>query len=165
MTGRPDPSAQALSAGARLADYYCTVHGAMRDLPVCNPRLEVEAVGFRAFGEYVCGVVLTPWFMNLIICGAEKSALPPAASGAASQWRFLAGDVEFIAAEVEGFGLIHSCSLFSPMDDFADHAAARATALAVLDALFAGPSPEPAPQMNRRAMLFGASREKAGLAS
>ena len=42
--------AAATLAGARLADHYRRVHEAMRDLPICNPALEIEAIGFRPWG-------------------------------------------------------------------------------------------------------------------
>lgn len=47
-----------------------------------------------------------------------------------------AGRVGFVVGRLEGFGRVDSCSLFSPMGDFADHAAARAVAVAALDQLF-----------------------------
>jgi [NiFe] hydrogenase assembly HybE family chaperone len=38
----------------------------MRDLPLYNPDLEVESVGFRKFEDQWVGVLITPWFMNLL---------------------------------------------------------------------------------------------------
>ncbi|QGM44360.1 [NiFe]-hydrogenase assembly chaperone HybE [Methylocystis heyeri] len=161
MTKASDFESAVCGAGERLANYYRTASDRMRELPVFNSRLDVEAVGFRPFGEYACGVLVAPWFMNLTICGAGRGALPPVSSGEAAQWRFPAGSASFVAADIEGFGLVHNCSLFSPMDEFADQAAARATATAVLDALFEEarvPTPE-ASGLDRRAMLFGTRRD------
>jgi len=165
----PDAAAAAQAVGARLAEIYRGVHVAMRDLPVCNPRLDVEAIGFQPFGDYALGVLLTPWFMNVIICARSAPDLPATPAGAATQWALPAGGVDFVAARLEGFGRLDSCSLFSPMDAFADHAAAKATAIAALDQLIA-PAAEPAadpraPQhkkLNRRALFFGARRDDAG---
>jgi [NiFe] hydrogenase assembly HybE family chaperone len=40
----------------------------MRDLPFYNTNLEVEAFGFSPFGDrQLIGVLITPWFMNLIV--------------------------------------------------------------------------------------------------
>jgi [NiFe] hydrogenase assembly HybE family chaperone len=160
MTKAPDSESAVLGAGERLANYYRAISDRMRGLPVFNSRLDVEAVGFRPFGEYACGVLVTPWFMNLTICGAGRGDLPLICAGEAGQWRFPAGSASFVAADIEGFGLVYNCSLFSPMDDFVDQAAARATATAVLDALFEeAPVAAPESRLDRRAMLFGARRD------
>lgn len=48
----------------------------MRGVPVINPALSVQAVGFNPFNGDWLGVLITPWFMNLLL-------LP----GPDSQWR------------------------------------------------------------------------------
>ncbi|MBG0809141.1 [NiFe]-hydrogenase assembly chaperone HybE [Methylosinus sp. H3A] len=157
----------AAARGARLADFYRGVHEtAMRDSPVCNEALAVEALGFRDFGPYVLGVVVTPWFANLVVTAPGPDA--PFPDHAQLKLRFPAGDVEFNVSEIAGFGRIASCSLFSPMDDFADHEAATLAAQASLDALFdpnlhEAPKrePEPAAELDRRT-LFGGRRRAAG---
>ena len=66
----------------------------MRGAPICNDALDVEAVGFQDFAGYVLGVVVTPWFLNLIVAespGVGQSALPKDAL----RLRFPAGDVDF----------------------------------------------------------------------
>jgi [NiFe] hydrogenase assembly HybE family chaperone len=126
-----------MSAGAiaeRLTAIYRDIHRrAMRDAPICNDALAVEAVGFRDFGELALGVIVTPWFANLIAAPLDDTQPFDAAT---LHLRFPAGDAEFNVSELDGFGRIASCSLFSPMDAFADQDAARATARAALDALF-----------------------------
>jgi [NiFe] hydrogenase assembly HybE family chaperone len=163
--------AAAASAGARLADHYRRVHDAMRDLPICNPLLDIEAIGFRPYGDYALGVILTPWFMNLAVCAAGAEELPQRPLGETAHWPLPAGRVSFIVGRLDGFGRVDSCSLFSPMDDFVDHAAARAVAVAAIDELFhpgsadrreaAGPRPA---SLDRRALIFGASRGAANVA-
>ena len=164
--------AAATLAGDRLADHYRRVHEAMRDLPICNPALEIEAIGFRLYGGHALGVILTPWFMNLMICAADAEELPPKAPGETACWPLTAGRVDFVVGRLEGFGRVDSCSLFSPMDDFADHAAARAVAVAALDELFdpalaearAAAARRPA-LLDRRSLIFGAKRDAPNLAS
>ena len=39
----------------------------MQGLPFLNDALDVEAIGFRARGEHRLGVLVTPWFMNLVL--------------------------------------------------------------------------------------------------
>ncbi len=38
----------------------------MKDLPIYNHALVVEAIGFRPFCARYVGVLITPWFINLI---------------------------------------------------------------------------------------------------
>lgn len=170
-TTDPTREAAAVFAGARLADHYRRVHDAMRDLPICNPMLDIEAIGFRPYGDYALGVVLTPWFMNLTVCAAGAEELPPQPLGDTAHWPLPAGRVGFIVGRLEGFGRVDSCSLFSPMDDFADHAAARAVAIAALDELFESGSSDrreddgrKRAMLDRRALLFGARRDVSDVA-
>jgi len=171
VTIDPVREAAADFAGARLAAHYRRVHEAMRDLPICNPLLDIEAIGFRPFGDHALGVILTPWFMNLTVCAAGVEELPARPTGETAHWPLPAGRVGFIVGRLEGFGRVDSCSLFSPMDDFADHAAARAVAVAALDELFDPGSTDrreanarkPA-ILDRRSLLFGAKRGEANVA-
>jgi len=122
--------------GGRIAAIYGEIQAtAMRGAPICNDALVVEAIGFQNFAGYVLGIVVTPWFLNLIVAespGVGQSALPTNAL----RLRFPAGDVEFGLSELKGFGRFASCSLFSPMSEFPDQQAARAAATAALGALF-----------------------------
>ncbi|MEF3365169.1 [NiFe]-hydrogenase assembly chaperone HybE [Methylocystis sp. 9N] len=173
MSATTDPPREeaAVLAGAQLADHYRRVHEAMRDLPICNPRLDVAAIGFRPYGDHALGVILTPWFMNLMICAAGSDELAPRPVGETAYWPLPAGRVGFIVGRLEGFGRVDSCSLFSPMDDFVDDAAARAVAVAALNELF-NPAPEEArdavakrsAMMDRRSLIFGAKRGEANIA-
>jgi [NiFe] hydrogenase assembly HybE family chaperone len=148
------PDDAALRTGEALAAVYRTIaETRMRDVPICNPALAVEPVGFRAFDGRALGVLITPWFMNLAVAGFEGRPLPCAAPGAKVELVFPAGVVELIAGDLDGFGRLDACSLFSPMFDFKSQGAAYATAEAVLAALF-----DPAtlaPPLDRRAVLRG----------
>lgn len=153
-------AAQAI--GARLAALYADVgSGPMRDMPVCNTALDIEAIGFRLFGERAVGVVVTPWFMNVVAvnCGKNASDSPANCGRPASIW-LPAGDVEFVGGWLDSFGLFHSCSLFSPMFDFPDMTAARQVAEEAIAALF-NPllfneeSATKANEVDRRALLRG----------
>ena len=39
----------------------------MRGLPIVNPQIEVEAVGFRDLDDHRFGVLIAPWFMNMLV--------------------------------------------------------------------------------------------------
>ena len=136
----------------------------MQGLPVMNPALQVQALGFSmehdqdAVPSGVLGILLTPWFMNLIWRPMNRATtLAPGASAT----RDLHGQqLDFIGAEDERLGRYESCSLFSPMFEFADQDMACATAEQVL-MLLRQPPPTPVvqtPALNRRELLFGRLR-------
>lgn len=106
----------------------------MAGLPIVNPALEVEAYDFARFGGFWLGVLITPWFMNLILLPGE-SPLPQLAEGASHSWLFPCGSIRFVAGFEDGVGAYQACSLFSPMGVFPDQAEARAAAKAALEAL------------------------------
>lgn len=128
----------------------------MQGVPVLNERLRVQAVGFETVGEgeAAVGVLITPWFMNLVWLpladASDTTAVGATRERPVGDERF-----PFIGAHEEGFGASEACSLFSPMFEFADHAAAQATAEAVLAELRRAPAPATVPASSRRALLFG----------
>jgi len=147
--------------GERLNQLYRAIDArSMRDLPIHNPRLEVQAVGFRRFEGWALGALVTPWFMNLVLAEiAGGPPLPPARPGDTHELALPVGSLAFVVGDVEGFGRLDSVSLFSPMASFDDPEVTRMTAAAAVAALF-----EPAPSgsaatlaapRNRREMLFG----------
>jgi [NiFe] hydrogenase assembly HybE family chaperone len=115
----------------------------MQDVPVCNPALEVKAVGFREWGDYALGVMLTPWFMNLMLLPRNPQSLEgtleemkeSSKEGSKQLHHFPSGSYEFIYGREEGLGAYQVCSLFSPMHEFADQETALETARQVLDAV------------------------------
>ena len=149
----------------------------MAGLPVLHPGLRVEAIGFEADADGRCavGVLVTPWFMNLVrlplpgphgegSTAPARGVLPSPASADMApaghrRTRAVGNEqFDFVGAEQAGLGPYEVCSLFSPMFQFTDHAAAAATARAVLDQLRrpARPPPaRPAAPRSRRALLLG----------
>lgn len=107
----------------------------MQGVPILNEKLEVAALGFEPWQEYALGVLLTPWFMNLMLVPLDQEKFIESAPeiGAKRLLNVPAGQVEFILFFEEGFGWSLSCSLFSPMFEFEDHTAALETAQAALD--------------------------------
>ena len=131
--------------------------GSMRDVPLLNPALAVEALGFRPWQQHWLGVLVTPWLMNLVLLPRELAAWQPVRAGESRHHLFPAGVFEFIGAHDDRLGDYLACSLFSPMFEFVDHAAARATAEAALAALFD-------PQTRERAAAPGRSLSDAAAA-
>ncbi len=108
----------------------------MADVPILNPCLQVRAVGFNEWGGHCLGVLITPWFMNLMLLPHEGDDWTGLCSGTKINHTFPSGSYEFIVGEEEGIGQYQMCSLFSPMFEFEDQAAAVATAEAVLECIF-----------------------------
>ncbi|WP_371346578.1 [NiFe]-hydrogenase assembly chaperone HybE [Ancylobacter sp. IITR112] len=134
-----DPRLTALAAAmpARFEAAFREIHvGQMRGVPLLNETLEVKAIGFRPHGERVLGMLVTPWFMNLVLVpGPDEdwSALVP---GAKEIIAFPSGEYEFVGANRPETGPYKACSLFSPMFDFTSMLQASETARAALAALF-----------------------------
>jgi [NiFe] hydrogenase assembly HybE family chaperone len=106
----------------------------MAGMPFVNPALRVEAVGFHEWQGQWLGVLVTPWSVNILLL-PHSAPWPRLATGAERFVDLPAGRYRFIAGFDADLGEYHACSLFSPALEFVDHAAARATALAALEAL------------------------------
>ena len=131
----------------------------MAEVPILNDALRVEAVGFREFGDNFLGVLVTPWFMNLMLLPGEAGAWDEDRPGEKLRHTLPAGDFEFIAGHEDGIGHYRMCSLFSPMFEFADHEAAVETAAAVMEGVLkahdaAGEAETPAKKPLSRRELF-----------
>ena len=103
----------------------------MIGLPMVNDVLQVTTIGFEKYEKFYLGVLITPWCMNLMLMpeGSEWSWLQP---GSKQRHTLPSGVYEFVVANEPGIGRYQSCSLFSPMFEFGDHATAVATAEAVM---------------------------------
>jgi [NiFe] hydrogenase assembly HybE family chaperone len=151
----------------------------MQDMPMVNPALAIEAVGFRPWGEHWLGILITPWFMNLMLMPRVGAKWQPIGERETRHYVFPAGVFEFIGGRDPTLGDYQACSLFSPVFGFTAQQEARDTATAALEALFdpaqresgetAAPAPsskavpgleQPAPAqrlVSKRDLLFGLS--------
>ena len=125
----------------------------MAGLPIVNTALSVQAVGFARFDGDWLGVLLTPWCMNLFLLPGSDSTWLNGPIGVCVEKRFPYGTFAFTVGHEGQLGHFAQCSLFSPMFEFADQAAALATAQAVLQNLLAVPEPR---GLSRRDWLRGA---------
>jgi [NiFe] hydrogenase assembly HybE family chaperone len=124
----------------------------MHDMPLRNPALEIDVVGFRFWEGRHVGVLITPWTVSLAILPAPALVL-----GERQRWTFPSGEYEFMGGEEPECGPFQFCSLFSPPDKIADQAQARAIAEAGMEQLFGEPAGGAAPRptgVSRRS-LFG----------
>ncbi|MCB1759100.1 MAG: [NiFe]-hydrogenase assembly chaperone HybE [Gammaproteobacteria bacterium] len=104
----------------------------MAGIPLLNSALCVRAVGFRGWQNSVLGVLVTPWFMNLMLLPGEHEDWRELHPGSKVLHRFPSGEYEFIVGEEADVGRFQSCSLFSPMFEFKDQRSAELTAAAVM---------------------------------
>ncbi|WP_417808988.1 [NiFe]-hydrogenase assembly chaperone HybE [Thioclava sp.] len=139
-----DPGSDAMLAAARLSrktealvtDFTEVWHAKMRDVPMVNKVLHVQAVGFLEHEGRPLGVLISPWFMNLIQMPAEGEDWSTLKAGEKEVLSFPSGDYEFIHNTREQTGGYKACSLFSPMGEFKTQAQAVDVASAVMVALF-----------------------------
>ncbi|RVT83230.1 [NiFe]-hydrogenase assembly, chaperone, HybE [Rhodobacteraceae bacterium CCMM004] len=135
-TGLAEDAAKEAAVAALVADFTEVYHAKMRDVPLVNKALHVEAVGFRAHGDGWLGVLLSPWFMNLVLLPGPAQDWSTLTPGAKQTLAFPSGDYEFLHNVRETVGGYKACSLFSPMDQFASQMKAVEVARAVMAALF-----------------------------
>lgn len=107
----------------------------MQGLPFLNPALAVRALGFMPWAKNFVGVLITPWFMNLMLLPGEED-WSELKVGDKVTHLFHSGAYEFTVGYEADFGRYQMCSLFSPMQQFVDQAAAEATAVEVMRGLF-----------------------------
>ena len=166
----PENAFLSLRVNALVALYQVIAATRMEGIPLLNPAVQVEAVGFEPVDiaddddatpsnqpAAGVGVLITPWFMNLIWLPLKH--LDHAEAVGSKVLRYIGPECfEFIGAHENAFGSYQACSLFSPVFEFDQHAAAVATARAVLETLRqpARAALAAAPQAPaRRAFLFG----------
>lgn len=134
----------------------------MQGLPILNPHLQVKAIGFKRWQANRLGILLTPWFMNIVLLPEQSDWQV----GAKHLINLPSGQYEFIVGYEPELGCYLSCSLFSPVCEFENQAAAEATAeIALLHLLKQEAAPDTAetaspialnPEpLTRRALLQG----------
>lgn len=170
----PEEAARATllaAAPGRFEAVFREIHAArMKGVPFVNGALSVKAVGFRIHEGRVVGVLVTPWFMNIILLPAPGEDWSGLATGTREEVEFPSGTYEFLSAERPETGPYKACSLFSPMFDFSSMLQAVETAEAVIPALLDPANRAEgtrAGEIRRRAedeAALAAERERAALA-
>jgi [NiFe] hydrogenase assembly HybE family chaperone len=119
----------------------------MAGIPILNPVLRVQAVDFQLYQQTWLGVLISPWFMNILLMRDDGLAV-----GTKVMHNFPAGQFEFTVAREDALGFYQSCSLYSPMLAFDQQDTAVQTAQAALRALLQVPD---RPNISRRDLLRG----------
>lgn len=122
----------------------------MQDTPLLNPALSTQAVNFERMKDDWIGILITPWFMNLVLLPSATSGWCGLPVGTQFSQDFPYGGFLFTVAYEARLGVYSQCSLFSPMFQFQNQAAAVTAAQSALKALLTLPS---APALSRRDLL------------
>jgi len=108
----------------------------MADVPILNSALEVACVGFQRVGDMVVGILVTPWFINIVAAGDDAVTTRGAAVLQTVEHVFPSGTYPFLVCEEEALGRFAMCSLFSPVLEIEDQTTALAIAEASLAEVF-----------------------------
>ena len=106
----------------------------MAGVPILNPALSVAMTDMRDWDTWHAGVLVTPWFINVVLIASGEEGEQPI-SGTKKLIHLPAGLFEFIRSDEEGLGGFWMCSLFSPALEFGDQETAMEVARASLASL------------------------------
>lgn len=108
----------------------------MAGLPICNPAIRVQAVGFCEWQARWVGVLVTPWTISLLLMPGENAPLDPLLPDEKKSWEFPSGNYEFMGLNEAALGACHICSLISPVLHIERHEDAVSIASQVMAELF-----------------------------
>lgn len=130
--------------GAQVEATFRRIHAErMAGLPLLNPILRVEAVGFARQGADWRGVLVTPWCIDLLLLPATADWPVPGPHERVFR-QYAAGAFAFLPNREEGLGDYLICALIHDMKQFVNQESARQTAQACLIALDLAPGqPQP----------------------
>ena len=124
-----------ISSDALVARFETIRRTRMLGLPFLNPALAVEAVGFRPLNKHQLGVLITPWFMNLVLLPTIDAGSIFSA-GSKITIRLPSGPIEFTAAHDDELGTYLTAALFSSVSDLPDQETAREIGWQVMQEVF-----------------------------
>ena len=126
--------------GAFLEAHYRQIWATQRAaLPSPNPCLQVAAIGFsRVDGDWL-GVMVTPWFLNLMLLPGGGNLWGDIPAGQRRYLELACGTVHFVADDDPDIGPYQYSSLLAPVTSLADMAAARQVAQDALAAVLTQP--------------------------
>lgn len=126
---------------ALVAEFRRIERERMQGLPFLNSELEVEAVGFEPDDGHEIGVLVSPWFMNLVLLPGNDD-WGDAAQGDVAEWTFPSGKIDFTVCQDDTLGTYLTAVLFRTVVDFPDQDTAREVATEVAESLRREPDPD-----------------------
>ncbi len=137
-----------------VARYEAIYQDRMQDLPIVNTKLSVEAVGFDQWEDRDLGILITPWFMNLVLLpGSDEIA--DVAQGTQIECRFPSGPCELTVYQDEELGSYLAAVLFRTVADFPDQETARAVAEEALAQIVTEAPEKDTKKVSRRGLFTG----------
>jgi [NiFe] hydrogenase assembly HybE family chaperone len=118
----PDPSGE--DRILQLVERFTHIgETAMRELPIYNHALQVDAIGFKPMAAGWLGVLITPWFINVVLLPKQKqeATIP---LGEKVTHELISGEHEFIVGEDDELGRYDFLTLASPTLKYKSHQAA-----------------------------------------
>ncbi|MCW8916983.1 MAG: [NiFe]-hydrogenase assembly chaperone HybE [Magnetovibrio sp.] len=107
----------------------------MAGLPIVNPMLEVDTIGFLEHEGRNVGIIVTPWLMTLAVFPGDDDDWRDVVVGTKASFEFPARKYDFLANEIDGIGKYYGFALYSPMHEFEHQPHAVASAEAFLEVL------------------------------
>ena len=133
----PDPSGE--DRILQLVDRFTHIgETAMRELPIYNHALQVEAIGFKPTAAGWLGVLITPWFINVMLLPKHKqeTTMP---LGEKVTHKLISGEHDFSVGEDDELGRYDFLTLASPTLKYKSHQAACEVAQKALAKLLTPP--------------------------
>jgi [NiFe] hydrogenase assembly HybE family chaperone len=119
-----------------VAGYARVAARDMSGLPGYNPRLSLDTVGFREWEGHGLGVLVAPWFMNLVLLPGPADDWSGIDARDGTEWHLPTTLIQFHPCHIEGPGLHLTAPLFTDLRGFPDQATARSVAVEVMRRLF-----------------------------
>ncbi|MES9882665.1 MAG: [NiFe]-hydrogenase assembly chaperone HybE [Sedimenticola sp.] len=107
----------------------------MKGIPILNYAIRVETVGFQEWDGCCVGILITPWFMNLMLFPKHEGEWDDLAVGKKQTHKLPADCYEFTINEFEGIGRCQSYPIHSPMNEFVTHEDALSVARTFMEVL------------------------------
>jgi [NiFe] hydrogenase assembly HybE family chaperone len=135
----------------------------MAGLPLLNPALHVEAVGFQRWQGNWLGVLVTPWAMSLLLLPGPEGDWEYPVEGRRRIVPFPSGDYAFLGGYEPEIGEYQTCALISPLSGFSDQETACQTGREALSVLLQAKdnSAGDSPASPSRRRFFAGDRRRA----
>jgi [NiFe] hydrogenase assembly HybE family chaperone len=111
-------------------------------LPIYNDALTVEAVDFQPCEGGLIGVLVTPWFMNIMLLPDNTTPYQQQELGVKVKYQLNSGEQEFVIGEDEGVGRYLFRTVTSPTHCYKKQIAAVTSGQKALITLLTPPEPE-----------------------
>lgn len=113
----------------------------MQGIPILNPAIKVQALGFQEYQGRILGVIITPWLMNVVMLPGENDDWNGLEVGKKQLHKFPSKTYKFMVNEIDDIGICQTHSLHSPMRNFISHEQAIRAAQGFLVALMVETEP------------------------